>query len=71
MRVIRCTGLSCGRPFQVNKFGSECTALGERGKVICPHCNLVVTGEPEFLFITHALSASQEAEFNDQSWSTA
>jgi hypothetical protein len=38
----------------------------ERGKMTCPHCGLLLTGEDNSVFMTHALSAAQEAELAQQ-----
>jgi hypothetical protein len=34
------------------------------GKIVCPHCGLTIDGEDDSVFLTHALSIEQEAEFN-------
>lgn len=64
MRFHRCPSPICGRPFQLNQFGSKFSIAAERGKIICPHCGLVIEGDRNSLFLTHALSTEQEAEFN-------
>jgi hypothetical protein len=48
----------------MNQFSTAFSIPSERGKIICPHCGMVLLGDMDSLFITHALSVDQEAEFN-------
>lgn len=60
MNIRRCTADDCGRPFQVNTFGPPLSAPYELGKIVCPNCGAVATGDPASLYLSHALSAEQE-----------
>jgi hypothetical protein len=64
VRVTRCSSPACGRPFQVNQFSTKFSIAAERGKISCPHCGAISAGDPNSMFLTHALSKEQEAEFN-------
>jgi hypothetical protein len=35
------------------------------GVLTCPHCGLVIEGDSNSIFLAHALSAQEEAEFED------
>jgi hypothetical protein len=62
--VSKCPSPICGRPFQVNRFSTRLSPSLEFGKMTCPHCGLALTGEHNSVFMTHALSSEQEAEYN-------
>jgi hypothetical protein len=64
MKVTSCTGPTCGRPYQINQF-SDSAISAEPGKITCPHCGAVTAGEANAVFMTHALSAAEEAEFTN------
>jgi hypothetical protein len=64
MQFFRCPSSICGRPFQVNRFDAQLAVPAQLGKITCPHCGLLVYGDSQSLFLTHALSAAQEYEFN-------
>jgi len=66
MKVTSCVGPSCGRPYQINRF-SDTTIWVEPGKITCPHCGTVTEGEANAVFMTHALSAAEEAGFSASS----
>jgi hypothetical protein len=61
--VAKCPSPICGRPFQVNRFSTRLSPSLELGKMTCPHCGLVVDGDSNSVFLTHALSSAQEAEY--------
>lgn len=67
-RIIRCVSQSCARPFQLNEFqfSVEASLPWKRGEVICPHCGATMMGDASSVFLTHALSPAQEAQFNLQ-----
>ncbi|HEV7929046.1 MAG TPA: hypothetical protein VGP12_02820 [Nitrosospira sp.] len=69
MQIIRCASSTCGRPFQLNQyqFSSEVSVPWKRGEIMCPHCGMLAVGDADSVFLTHALSQAQEAEFNRQS----
>jgi hypothetical protein len=48
----------------VNRFDIQLADSKERGKIICPHCGLVLSSRSNYVFLTHALSADQEEKFN-------
>ena len=60
----RCPNPSCRRPFQINRFRSSLSSVTESGKIICPHCGLASDGESNSIFLTHALSAEEESQFD-------
>jgi len=61
--IIRCPSAQCGRPFQINKFGTRFSFQKERAKITCPHCGLQLFGDKDSVYLTHALSVEEEAEF--------
>jgi hypothetical protein len=63
-QVRRCPSSLCERPFQVNRFSTRLSPSMELGQMTCPHCGVLLDGENNSVFLTHALSASQEAEYN-------
>jgi hypothetical protein len=66
MPFRRCISPSCGRPFQLNQFqfSAGVTLPWQRGEMMCPHCGAVMAGDPDSVFLTHAMSPDQETEFN-------
>jgi len=64
MEFKRCPSPICGRPFQINQFDTGFSIHTERGKLTCPHCGLLLSGEADSVFLTHALSVEEEALFN-------
>jgi hypothetical protein len=64
MRVSHCSNPACGRPFQVNQFTTKFSIDGEPGKIMCPHCGQVTEADSNSLFLTHALSPEEEAQFS-------
>jgi len=54
----------CRRPFQVNEFPGIQTDTRALGSVICPHCGHPETRESNSIFLVHALTPEDEAEFN-------
>jgi DNA-directed RNA polymerase subunit RPC12/RpoP len=63
MRIGRCVSPACGRPFQLNQFSKKFSIQAEAGTIMCPHCGHVSQGDINSLFLTHALSEEQEADF--------
>jgi DNA-directed RNA polymerase subunit RPC12/RpoP len=61
---LRCLGPECGRPFQLNQFSTKFSLSAERGRITCPHCGRASVGDANSIFLTHALSVAEEAEFN-------
>lgn len=66
MYYRRCINASCGRPFQVNRFSTKLDAHMEFGKITCPHCGLETRDDDRYIFLAHALSAGEEAEFESR-----
>lgn len=66
MKIRRCTAHQCGRPFQVNTYGPPVSTSYELGKIVCPNCGAVSTGDPASLYLSHALSSDQEARLRTQ-----
>jgi hypothetical protein len=64
MKFHRCSSPVCGRPFQINQFDAQLVNTAARGQITCPHCGLLVDGDTQSVFLTHALSAEQEYQFN-------
>ncbi|MDF3036767.1 MAG: hypothetical protein K0S28_2041 [Paucimonas sp.] len=60
---MRCPAVTCRRPFQVNQFKGYVPADYESGKITCPHCATVLTGDQNSTFLTHALLPSDESRF--------
>ena len=56
-----CTNPACGRPFQVNRFDAALTAATAAGTITCPHCGVQIAADKRYIFLTHALSAAEEA----------
>lgn len=71
MHFRRCINPVCERPYQVNRFSIALQAWMERGKITCPHCGTSVTEEGGFVFLTHALSPREEAEFHARAGSSS
>lgn len=63
MHFRRCNNPACERPYQVNRFSIALQAWMEHGKITCPHCGTSILEEGGFVFLTHALSPKEEAEF--------
>lgn len=66
MRVERCTSPDCRRPFQVNEFDGKESGGNEPGVIICPHCGHEEGGIDTGIYLVHALSEQEEADFNMQ-----
>jgi hypothetical protein len=64
MEFTRCSNPDCGRPYQINKFGPSHSSFADFGKLICPHCGLLVSSNAKLAFLTHAMSDAEEAAFN-------
>lgn len=64
MKLKLCTNPTCARPYQVNQFTPRMSHSYELGKVTCPHCGTQVKGDGNSVFLTHALSAKEEADFH-------
>jgi hypothetical protein len=64
MQFKRCPSSLCGRPYQINEFGRSLSPLIDLGRLTCPHCGLLLSGETDSTFLTHALSEDEEAAFN-------
>lgn len=66
MRIMQCANPVCGRPFQLNQyeFSPGFSIQWKRGEIICPHCGAVSVGDSHSVYLGHALSIAQEAEFN-------
>jgi len=64
MQFKRCPSPICGRPFQVNQFKPRMSHSYDPGKIICPHCGLQIDDDNNSVFLTHAMSAREEAEFD-------
>lgn len=65
MKVIQCISVVCGKPFQVNQFNTALATPYSMGVIKCPHCGAVIESSAKSLFLTHALSPQQEAQFFD------
>lgn len=63
MKFMQCRSAGCGKPFQVNQFTTRLITCYEFGIIKCPHCGNAVKSSPDSLFLTHALSTVQEAQF--------
>jgi hypothetical protein len=59
-KIEVCSTLTCGRPFQVNMFAKTSLQLIDPGHITCPHCGTLQAGDPESVFMTHALAAHEE-----------
>jgi hypothetical protein len=64
MLFQRCANLQCRRPFQVNEFPGKKTNANDPDNVICPHCGHTETRWSNSVFLVHALTPEEEAEFN-------
>lgn len=63
MEIKTCPATTCGRPFQLNTFTTDLPTSFDAGKITCPHCGAIFAGQPNLLFLTHALSPEQERNF--------
>lgn len=63
MKFMQCQSTGCGKPFQVNQFTTRVINCYELGVIKCPHCGNAVQGDADSVFLTHALSLAQEAQF--------
>ena len=59
----RCTNPQCKRPFQINRFNASLSRVTQAGRITCPHCGLMYFADAASIFLTHALSEAEEAEF--------
>src|SRR3569623_417682 len=64
MKFKRCPSPACGRPFQINQFSLRLSHSYESGKVTSPLCGTQAIDDGTSVFLTHALSAKEEADFN-------
>lgn len=64
MYFRRCENPFCNRAFQVNRFTLNGKNVIRGCDIICPHCGIAAGHDPESVFITHALSSCEEAEFD-------
>lgn len=62
----RCVNPLCGRPFQVNRFNAALSRVTQAGKITCPHCGLMTFADSGSIFLTHALSSAEEADFDSR-----
>jgi hypothetical protein len=67
MEVVKCSSVSCGRPFQVNRFTTNLNTSYQPGIIKCPHCGTSDKADPDALFLTHALSVDEERHFSGRS----
>ncbi|TFW09963.1 hypothetical protein E4K72_03325 [Oxalobacteraceae bacterium OM1] len=65
MKVQRCTNDTCRRPFQINEFAGRKPHGDLPEAIVCPHCGHQETRWSDSVFLVHALSAEQEAAFDD------
>jgi DNA-directed RNA polymerase subunit RPC12/RpoP len=65
-KIEVCSTLTCGRPFQVNQFAKTSVTQMNPGQIRCPHCGALQAGDPESVFMTHALAAPDEARHMNQ-----
>lgn len=65
-RIEVCSTLTCGRPFQVNQFAKASLTQMNPGQITCPHCGALLAGDPDSVFMTHALAAQEEARHAQQ-----
>jgi len=61
-----CPNAACGRPFQVNEFHVKFDLPTAQGNIMCPHCGIAIQSDAPAIFLTHQLSAEEEARFNEQ-----
>lgn len=62
----RCNNRRCRRPYQVNEFGGKPRGLVVAEQITCPHCGHQETRWSESVFLVHALSAEEEARYNEK-----
>ncbi|HYD97031.1 MAG TPA: hypothetical protein VEC01_17005 [Noviherbaspirillum sp.] len=61
MRFQRCINPDCRRPYQVNEFGGR--SSGNAESIICPHCGHAETVWTDSVFLVHAMTPEEEAQF--------
>jgi hypothetical protein len=64
MPIKRCSNEKCFRPFQLNSYSLKAEVVWETGIITCPNCGHIMKGNDQFVFLTHALSKTQEARFH-------
>lgn len=62
----RCSDHDCRRPFRVHRYDAALSLSTPAGVIRCPHCGHAIPADANSIFLTHALSASEEAVFLDQ-----
>ncbi|SNS52711.1 hypothetical protein SAMN06265795_103217 [Noviherbaspirillum humi] len=63
MHFTRCGNSDCHRPFQVNSFVVGPDMAGRTGRICCPHCGFAMAADHGVMFLSHPLSAEEEADF--------
>jgi DNA-directed RNA polymerase subunit RPC12/RpoP len=66
IKFQRCTNAACRRPYQVNEFIGRKAAFRQDRYIVCPHCGHSEPRGEESVFLAHALTPEQEAEFNQK-----
>jgi hypothetical protein len=66
MKFQRCTNPACRRPFQVNEFDSRTSDTSHLGQIVCPHCGHAEAAWSNSIFLVHALSPEEEAQFDQK-----
>jgi hypothetical protein len=64
MQFQRCSNSQCGRPFQINEFEGKEPGSNEPTELICPHCGHTEARWCDSVFLVHALTPEEEADFN-------
>jgi len=63
----RCLHAACNRPFKMNRLMGQASGLTDMGKLVCPYCGRHNPAETNSIYVSQALTASEEREFI--SWS--
>lgn len=70
MQIKLCSSPICRRPFQVNEYTLRHVNTLNKGQIICPHCGYVLSGKSNSVFLTHALTESEEAQIMPRPYAT-
>jgi hypothetical protein len=63
MKIAFCENRECARPFQINDYHPRDRVELTSGVIACPHCATLTTADAQTVFLTHALSRTEEEQF--------
>ena len=66
MRIEHCKHLSCRRAFEFSEYGLQMPGTKEPEDITCPHYGYTYTETCNGYFLTHTLSSTDGAKFNEK-----